>query len=52
VRGKGLAGARVEPNGLVAEEFRDSARCEPWKAAVVSDTPESESPITLEAVPP
>jgi hypothetical protein len=51
VRGKWLAGALVKANGLVKEKLRETARCEPREAAVVSGTPESKAPITLEPVP-
>src|SRR5436305_13033194 len=51
MRRKWLAGARVEPDGMVEEELWEAARCEPWHAAVDSRTPESESPITGEPVP-
>jgi hypothetical protein len=47
-----LTAARVQPNGVVQEEFREAARAEPREAAVVSLTPEGKSPITFEPVPP
>src|SRR5262249_43208828 len=46
-----LAGALVEPDGVVEGGFREAARREPREAAVVSRPPEGESPITVEPLP-
>src|SRR5262245_15459545 len=52
VRRERLARALVEPDRMVEEELRETARREPRKAAGVSCTADGESPIALEAVPP
>jgi hypothetical protein len=49
---QGLAGALVETERVIQEEFSEAACAKPREAAVVSEAPESEAPITIETVPP
>ena len=48
---KGLACPLVETDRVVQKEFSEAARGKPRKAAVVSQAPEGEAPITIETVP-
>jgi hypothetical protein len=49
---QGLACTLVETERVVQNEFRDAARGKPREAAVISQAPEGEAPITIETVPP
>jgi len=51
VSGQGLACALVETDRVVEKELGDAARGKPREAAVISQAPEGEAPITIETVP-
>ena len=49
---QGFVCTLVESERVVQKEFRDAARGKPREAAVISQAPEGEAPITIESVPP
>ena len=51
VRRQGLARTLVETERVVQKEFREAARGKPREAAVISQAPEGEAPIAIQAVP-
>src|SRR6185436_20878299 len=48
---KRLAAGLVERQGLVEQKFRKPAGGEPGETAIVSQTPESKSPVTFKSMP-
>jgi hypothetical protein len=49
---QGLACTLVETDRVVQKELSDAARSKPREAALISQAPEGEAPITIETVPP
>jgi hypothetical protein len=49
---QGLAGTLVEIDRVIQKELGDATRVQPREAAVISQAPEGEAPITSETVPP
>jgi hypothetical protein len=52
MRRQGLAGTLVETERVIQQEFRESARRKPRKAAFITQASKSQASIPIETVPP